>query len=412
MPPRTAAGLTSPPVYPFTPFSSHPARRSVKLHFLSGVSFPALLSLLWRYRAHLDWRYAHRLAFLLCLSLFTAAVSLFEWLWFGARIAHQPLHPSPLFILGHPRTGTTHLHNLLSRDNRWAFATTWQVGFPSTCLLLSPFRRLLSPLLSKTRPMDGMALGWDLPAEDEIATCCLSAGRSPYMALVFPRASRIWGPLFDFSDAPASDAAAWEAAFLSFCRKVTFAASRGAKSGPKPLLLKSPVHTARVATLRGLFPGARFVYAHRHPLEVFASAAWMAESYYSYTFLQPPVSALALQEFILSQGELLFSAYARQAANLRTSGGGRLLAEVAFEELDRVPSAALARLYSQLGGLGEFRGSAVEKAVVQYAATLVGFRKNDHARLRGELEAVVRRRWAVAFDADGGYTQWTTVVGE
>ena len=37
---------------------------------------------------------------------------------------------------------------------------------------------------------------------------------------------------------------------------------------PKPLLIKSPVHTARVGLLLDMFPRARFVYIHRHPLQV------------------------------------------------------------------------------------------------------------------------------------------------
>ena len=37
---------------------------------------------------------------------------------------------------------------------------------------------------------------------------------------------------------------------------------------PPMLLIKSPVHTARLATWLRLFPRARFVFVHRHPLEV------------------------------------------------------------------------------------------------------------------------------------------------
>lgn len=35
----------------------------------------------------------------------------------------------------------------------------------------------------------------------------------------------------------------------------------------KPLLIKSPVHTARIDLLVQLFPKARFIYLHRHPYE-------------------------------------------------------------------------------------------------------------------------------------------------
>ena len=41
-----------------------------------------------------------------------------------------------------------------------------------------PLQWLLSPVLDATRPMDGMALSFDLPAEDEIATSGLSGERA------------------------------------------------------------------------------------------------------------------------------------------------------------------------------------------------------------------------------------------
>ena len=45
-------------------------------------------------------------------------------------------------------------------------------------MAVQPFRGLLQPLMDDTRPMDGMALSFNLPAEDEIATSGLS-GESP-----------------------------------------------------------------------------------------------------------------------------------------------------------------------------------------------------------------------------------------
>lgn len=145
-------------------------------------------------------------------------------LLYGRAIAAQALHPEPVFILGQPRTGTTHLHNLLSLDTqRFAFATTFHAGppcmrapsataawtqathyfkvptagfhnhaadchvdclqhaahvpvplppgFPSSFLWLEPLRWLLSPLLERTRPMDNMALSWDLPAVSSEHAC-------------------------------------------------------------------------------------------------------------------------------------------------------------------------------------------------------------------------------------------------
>lgn len=39
--------------------------------------------------------------------------SILDWLFYGKAYAEAVINDSPVFILGHPRTGTTLLHNLL-----------------------------------------------------------------------------------------------------------------------------------------------------------------------------------------------------------------------------------------------------------------------------------------------------------
>ena len=59
-------------------------------------------------------------------------------------------------------------------------------GFPSSFLSMRRAQWLLAPLLDATRPMDAMAMSFDLPAEDEIATAglagvqaCIAIAKSP-----------------------------------------------------------------------------------------------------------------------------------------------------------------------------------------------------------------------------------------
>jgi|SRR5579863_346360 len=54
---------------------------------------------------------------------------LVERLVYGRAIRRATV-PSPLFVLGVPRSGTTHLHNLLSHDPRFAFPDTFQTMNP------------------------------------------------------------------------------------------------------------------------------------------------------------------------------------------------------------------------------------------------------------------------------------------
>lgn len=170
--------------------------------------------------------------------------------------------------------------------------------------------------------MDNMALSWDLPAEDEIATTVLTGGTSPYSAIVLPREFKQklrklftfgWdgpcreSPSKDRSDSLSRQFLEWKRCFLSFMKKVgdgspgsltcltqyrfisqvTFWHSMKDLTGtekfkalaPKPLLIKSPVHTARIGLFLDMFPRARFIYIHRHPHHVFLSAAHSEWSY-------------------------------------------------------------------------------------------------------------------------------------
>lgn len=190
--------------------------------------------------------------------------------------------------------------------------------------------------------MDNMKLHFDLPQEDELATSMLLGGLcSPYMSLYFMRDELSYRQYQCFySQDPeqqngdlASDTRKWMQSFLYLIQKLKARdivcqmknASKADKIGgfiqsilwrrqevilpkPKRLLLKSPCHTGRVRLLLKLFPDARFVYVHRHPLDVFLSSAHMASTTYGYMFLQRPTDA-QIQEYILKQGEILWGEY-------------------------------------------------------------------------------------------------------
>jgi hypothetical protein len=114
---------------------------------------------------------------------------------------------------------------------------------------------------------------------------------------------RAFAPFFTFKQAQPAERQGWTDAFMHIVRKLTV--RHGAS---KRLVVKSPVHTARIALLLELFPDAQFVYIHRHPYEVFRSAVNMADKTYWYSYLNTP-SDDDIMEFILSQYEILYDSY-------------------------------------------------------------------------------------------------------
>ena len=105
---------------------------------------------------------------------------------FGARIRSIEVE-APVFILGHYRNGTTHLHNLLSVDPRFGFANYYQATFPATFLTSERFGARFGFLALSKRPQDNVAMGIEVPAEDELALCTQTL-LSPHMGWHFPQA--------------------------------------------------------------------------------------------------------------------------------------------------------------------------------------------------------------------------------
>ena len=176
--------------------------------------------------------------------------------------------PPPLFVLGHWRSGTTHLHNLLTVDERFAFPNNYQAFYPHTFLTTEAVSsRLIGPFLPRRRPMDNIE--WDMrsPQEDEFALCA-ATGLSPCIGWAFPRKRDHYDRYLTFRGVPASEIARWQAAFVRFLKKLTWKYRR-------PLVLKSPPHTCRIRLLLQMFPRARFVHIHRDPYDVFRSSRLM-----------------------------------------------------------------------------------------------------------------------------------------
>ena len=74
----------------------------------AGITLSPWLQILTFNRAYIDWRlYWHRVLFLTGMATLNSSVAAWEALRHGRAIAQQRLHPEPVFILGHPRTGTT-----------------------------------------------------------------------------------------------------------------------------------------------------------------------------------------------------------------------------------------------------------------------------------------------------------------
>ena len=194
-----------------------------------GCNLFAWLRLLWRGRFAVHWTCWHIALVITLVSSWHTAMRLIQEAFYGHRIRRTVLRHPPIFILGHWRTGTTLLHELMVQDERHAFPTTYQCMDPNHFLLTEGFSRFwLHWLMPTRRPMDNMAAGFDRPQEDEFALCMLGE-LSPYLTIAFPNQGPQYADYLDLHGLSPALACCQLGSELctSFCKKSPSATQTG-----------------------------------------------------------------------------------------------------------------------------------------------------------------------------------------
>ena len=303
------------------------------------------------------------------------------------RAKTEPIE-APVFILGHWRSGTTHLYNVMSKADRFGFVSPFSTALPWDILIIG---RLFGPLLRKSLPdsryIDNVAVDAVSPQEDEIALANMS-DISYYHAIYFPEKFDHYfdqGTFFDnLSD---GEIKRWERTLRYLYLKLTL------DQGGRQLLIKNPVYTARPAHLHQIYPDAKFIHIHRHPYKVFVSMR---------NFYEKLLPQLSLQKYDhIDIDEVVFKTYRRMMKTLkeqvRDLPAGQY-AEIGFDQFQADPMGELSRVYAELD-LGEF--SEDKEQFSAYLESVKSYKKNTF-ELPAELIAKIDENWSDLY-ADWGY---------
>lgn len=263
-----------------------------------------------------------------------------------ARGEKQEIPKPPLFLLGYYRSGTSHLQDTLLCDPQLGYMNFYQCFFPaaftSTERWVKPVFERIVRRMGMLHPAHGIPFSFELPAEEDVSMVASGFRLAANWGQTVPKHFKeIYERSCLMETITEDELAEWKRELHDLLYRVSKA------NGHKRLLLKSPPQLSRLAILREMYPGAKFLFIRRNPYDVFASNKKLWKSFEK-TWLQD-VDADAVREYILWSFDRCHRAYERDKRAL----GKNELVEMSFEDFRRAPMATMRRIYDVLE-LGDF----------------------------------------------------------
>jgi omega-hydroxy-beta-dihydromenaquinone-9 sulfotransferase len=333
-----------------------------------------------------DARYTGRVLILFLVSIVMLPFNALEWLLYRRKIAQTKLSDSPLIILGHDRSGTTHLLNLLSLDSQFAYTRPSQMVLPGCCILFDKMMDILLRFLDYRRPFDNMEVGPGSPQDDEVPLVKLTP-HAEYHKYSFPRHYRFWLDTYVFNFSSASPQyAQWKKAYLGTLKKAAVL------MGKNRSLLKSPATMANLNVVLELFPNAKFIHIKRNPYKVLPSQINLHQTMV-FKYALESVDDAQIQEFALYQYEGYMRGYLKHKHLISQNN----LIEIHYEDFVQDRLLWLRRIYEQLK-LGEFEN--VRPAVETHLGSVKNYAAHNFT-IDPVLKRQIDARLAFAFSALG-----------
>jgi omega-hydroxy-beta-dihydromenaquinone-9 sulfotransferase len=349
---------------------------------LAGSSISNLLRLLIA-NGGVDLEYVPKLLAIAGLSFAGLPARIVEAIQFSHAIATCEINHPPIFIIGHWRSGTTYLHNLISQDKNLAYLSTYQAWTPEQSLSYQPISRwVLKQLIPATRPMDNVALSVDAPQEEEYAIANLCP-YSYYHAWSFPRKMQQYFTESVLFEGAPDIRANWKQTYLKVLKLATIAGQG------RQLVLKNPANTARVKALLELCPNAKFIHIYRNPYLVYLSTEKLYQGVLPIHTFQK-YSESKVREHIFRFYEQLMQRFFQDQHLIPKEN----LIEIRYETFIENPLSQLQAVYTQFD-IPNFE--TLEPQFAQYIRSQSNYQKNQFSIQPETLEEITRR-WKFTID--------------
>jgi omega-hydroxy-beta-dihydromenaquinone-9 sulfotransferase len=344
-------------------------------YLTAGIKLDQLFRLLYRNHITYSPRTIFRLAFLLQSACWSSFFSWIEKVRFANKLKNASFPDNPIFIIGHWRTGSTFLHQLMSLDTELCAPTLFQVAVPDSFLVsYRYYRPIFKHVVSEHRPMDQVKIGMNEPQEDEYAFY-RTTNYSPLENLVFPKTSGYFlnhgSPFLPQGE----HLNQWKSDVKHFFTKLFFMTG-------KRIVSKNPFNSFRIKTLHEMFPNAKFINIVRHPNSVVPSTMHMwkilgEQNSMNTTGADPEfIEVVAFLKNLVETVEME-----------REHLPPRSMVNIRFENLEASPVEELKSAYQSLGL--QFT-EKLEARINTFMQQNASFRKNSFVLTSEEKEIIAR----------------------
>jgi len=200
---------------------------------------------------------------------------------------------NPVFIIGHPRSGTTFFHRLMIKSDEYLNFKSWQLFFPS--LTASKF---IKPIIDRIiangnatifPPTTGHYARLDLPEEEEqlFMHLCDSQFTSIIFSLGFYKG--------DFDEILFNDEQEHQKKSVNFFKNCL--KRHIYQTGKKQVVARCNFSGMRLQHLAAEFPDAKFIYFYRNPLESIPSHLSLNRSVFDYKWGLDKIGNEAMQRY-------------------------------------------------------------------------------------------------------------------
>lgn len=285
----------------------------------------------------IDKKYLKRYGLSLAISAASAPFRSIEQLYYNKTISNYKITKPPIFILGHWRSGTTFLHELICNDPSLAYISTYQATF--TGVYLGAYKHLFKAFMQyqmpKKRAGDNVTLNINSPQEEEFALGN-TLPYSFYYFWYFPKnINRYFDDFVLFKNLTTQQITQWLNNYEHLIKKTLIGTQR------EQFISKNPPNTGRIPQLLQQYPDAKFIYLYRNPIVVYLSYK---------KFLQSMLPYLQFQKISFEELEqnmfYIYTALLQQYYNTKQLIPPANLIEIDFESLEQQPLQFLEHLYT------------------------------------------------------------------